>query len=330
MLSSGTFRTPLPNPERLTAIDRSHQLLLIGSCFTEHIGQRLQDLKFKSLLNPFGIVYNPSSMAMCLERLVRFSAVFSADDLFLHQDLWHSWDHHGAFSHPDKAVALDGMNQAYLKAVDALQKTDVLLLTLGTADVFVLRENGHVVANNHKMPEVVFDKKRLSVAEITTSLAGALAKVQQIRPDIKIILSISPVRHLRLGLVENQRSKASLVLACAEICQQLPNCQYFPSYELLMDDLRDYRFYAADMIHPNDTAIEYVWAHFSKQFFTAETIDLNEKIEKCLRAVRHRPLHPTTEAYRLFMQKQLELTEALQKKYPQLDFSEELRVFSNK
>jgi len=322
------FRTPLlPSPAAFD-IRHDHRLLLLGSCFTEHIGQKLADRKFRCLINPFGIVYNPISMAHCLERVAIGSQNFSDADLFENAGLWHSWEHHGRFSHPDPVVALQAINEMYDAAVSWLKDSPFLLLTFGTADVFFLRETGQIVANNHKMPDSKFYSRRLSVAEIVDTTVAALQKSEKVarqssEPPFQVILSVSPVRHLRMGLVENQRSKAALILACDEICRALPFVHYFPAYELLMDDLRDYRFYGADMVHPSEVAIDYVWDFFCETCFSRATRLLTEQIEKIRASARHRPFHPDTAQHRAFVSSQLEAIARLKASHPSLDFATE-------
>lgn len=298
--------------------------MLLGSCFTEHIGERLQGLKFQTLVNPFGIVYNPLSIASCLERMAVGNQPITEHELFENAGLWHSWEHHGRFSKPDKQVALEVINQAYFEATEHLKRTDLLLLTFGTSEVFALRDSGAVVANNHKMPAALFDSRRLSVTEIVERTVRAIKRVAPLKG---VILTVSPVRHLRNGLVENQRSKAALVLACEAICAQLENAFYFPAYELLLDDLRDYRFYAADMVHPSEVAVDYIWQYFSDTFFDPATKLLNERIEKVRTAAQHRPFHPDTPQHRSFMRAQLEAIAVLQKESPGLDFGAEIAAF---
>lgn len=322
-----SFRTVFPPSPANIQIGHGDQLMLIGSCFTEHIGGRLAGRKFNTLVNPFGIVYNPVSMARCLERLLSGNQPFKADSLVQHMGLWHSWEHHGHFSKPDQAQTLAGINAGYEQAVNHLQGSSRLLLTLGTAEVFSLKHNGQIVANNHKMPADMFQQKRLDAGEVTDALGAALEKLTQKIPGVQVILSVSPVRHLRNGMVENQRSKAVLLLACEALCRRLPNVQYFPAYELLLDDLRDYRFYASDMLHPSELAVEYIWQYFSDMFFLAETKQLNTAIEKILAAAAHRPFHPDTAAHRAFAEKQLAAISALQQEWAGLDFGQEEAVF---
>jgi len=317
-----SFRTLLlPAPAAFDIFHRN-ALLLAGSCFTEHIGARLAERKFDALVNPFGIVYNPASIADCLERLLAGNRPFESAELFENQGLWHSWAHHGHFSKPNREQTLEGIQTAYHHAAVFLRRTKYLLITLGTADVFRLRSNGRIVANNHKMPGHLFESQRLSVTEITERLGAVLNQIRVLVPDIQVIVSVSPLRHLRAGAVENQRSKAALVLACEALCRDLPYVTYFPAYEILLDDLRDYRFYAADMIHPSEVAIDYIWQFFSEMFFSKDTKALNERIEKVLAGVRHRAFNPDTEAHRAFVRGQLAAMEGLEKEKG-LDFGAE-------
>lgn len=330
-----TFRTVFPTQRAPYALTHADRLLLSGSCFTEHVGARLQAGKFNTLINPNGIVYNPVSMARAILWWGKFSIRSKSgriensphNALFRHNGLWHSWEHHGVFSKSGEQETLDGIEKAYREASEYLQKTTCLMLTLGTADVFVLRENGEVVANCHKAPANWFEQRRLSVSETVEVLSEALLQTQSCLPELKVILTVSPVRHLRSGFVENQRSKAVLVLACAELCARFDFVHYFPAYELLLDDLRDYRFYAADMIHPNEQAIDYIWQYFAEVYFSAETRALLDQIGKITAAARHRPFNPDTEEHRAFARAQLEKIAALEKKNPEIVFSEEKAVF---
>jgi hypothetical protein len=322
------FRTILPDRPSDWLIDHTDAMTLLGSCFTEHFEQRLADRKFRVYGNPFGIVYNPLSIGEGLERLLEGNQLFQAEELTEYEGLWHSRMHHGAFSHPDPVEALEAINRKYLHAARHLSESSVLFITLGTAEIFRRLDTGVVVANNHKMPERWFEKSRLSVSDATDALLPALQRWALAAPERKVVLTVSPVRHLRSGLVENQRSKATLLLACAAICDALPQAVYFPAYELLMDDLRDYRFYADDLLHPAAQAVEYIWLYFSRHFFSEETRDLIHTFEKLRRAAGHRPLHPERAQHRLFLQQQLEITRVLAKKYPHLDFSLEMRAFS--
>ncbi len=301
---------------------------MIGSCFSEHLGERLKAHKFTILVNPSGILYNPLSIARLLERLLE-EEVDLGSHVFCFQGLWHSWEHHGRWSHPERYVFEQQLRDAHRQAWTFSASANRLFLTLGTAHVFVLRTSGQVVANNHKAPAEWFEERRLSVEETTQALAAALERWKSIHPDLEVLLTVSPVRHLRLGLIENQRSKAILLLACDELCSQYPFVHYFPAYELLLDDLRDYRFYAADMVHPSDVAVDYIWEYFAQTFFLPETTQLVSQIARIRAAAAHRPFHPNSPEHQAFAQQQWQAIQELLQRHPGLDFSEELAYFQS-
>jgi hypothetical protein len=300
--------------------------MLIGSCFTERLGRRLLETKFNILMNPYGIVYNPMSLSLCLDALAENTRT-RHEDLFEHGGLWHSWNHHGFFSRPDKHEALCGIEQSEARGSAFLSGCNRLFLTLGSADVHQLTTNQRIVANNHKAPASWFNTRRLGVQEITEALSLPLARLFERNPDLHVVLTVSPVRHLRAGMAANQRNKAALLLACAELEAAFPNCTYFPAYELVMDDLRDYRFYASDMIHPNDTAIQYIWTRFRQAFFDHTTDTLVSRLERLHQAVSHRPIHPGTSEHRQFAAKQLIEIETLSTLHPQFSFHDETMHF---
>lgn len=321
-----SFRTVFPIQRAAISITHTDRLLLAGSCFTEHIGKKLADGKFQVLINPNGIVYNPVSLARHLAQLLEENDD-AGSPLFQHNGLWHSWEHHGSFSRPDHQATVDGIRQAREAAAGFLRQTNRLVLTLGTAEVFSLRETGRVVANCHKAPAGWFEQRRLAVPETQQALARMLEKLKARLPDLEVVLTVSPVRHLRNGFVENQRSKAVLVLACAALCEQFDFVHYFPAYELLLDDLRDYRFYAPDMVHPNGQAVDYIWHYFSEQYFPSQTLALLEQIGKIRAAAAHRPFNPDTPEHRAFGRAQVEKIERLASEHPELDMALEKRYF---
>jgi hypothetical protein len=249
-------------------------------------------------------------------------------ETFDNQGVWNSWSFHSAFAHPHQKTAKAGMLEAFNKARESLLHTDVLLITWGTANVFTLLETNQIVANNHKMPAALFTHNRMSVQAIVDQYSNLFAELRSIRPNLKVVLSVSPVRHLRDGFIDNQRSKAVLTLACEMLEQQCPEVSYFPAYEILMDDLRDYRFYAEDMLHPNAQAVAYIWEAFTRMYFSEPTQQLNLLIEKIRAAQRHRPFHADTPAHKAFAQKQLDQILVLEKKHPFLDFQPEKAFFS--
>jgi hypothetical protein len=296
-----SFRTIFPGMASPFQIGHHDRILLSGSCFTEHIGSRLNDLRFRTLVNPFGIVYNPFSIADALARLSDGNAIYTRDSIFENQGVWRSWDHHSQFAKPDPVETLNGMNDAFRESSLFLKDTTYLLITLGTADVFYLHETGKIVANNHKMPDRLFGTRRLSVDFVADVLTGCLGSLLEKNPGMRFILTVSPVRHLRKGMIENQRSKAVLCLACEAVCRQIPEAHYFPAYEILLDDLRDYRFYTSDMIHPSDVAVNYIWDYFSGTYFSESTRQTNAALEKINAALRHRPFNQDTEQHRAFL-----------------------------
>ncbi|MBP7273688.1 MAG: GSCFA domain-containing protein [Saprospiraceae bacterium] len=321
------FRTPLPALHSPWHISHQHKLMAVGSCFTENIGTYLQAQKFQININPFGIIYNPISIADNLIRLANNNP-FDTNDLIENAGLWHSWSHHGCFATASATATLTTINHAFDATRNHLTDVSYLIITLGTASIFTHRPTQRIVANCHKIPNHQFDRTLLSVTTVTQSLGRTIEILTTHYPQLRIILTVSPVRHLRDGFAENQQSKATLLLACAECCNTYSNTSYFPAYELVMDDLRDYRFYAADMIHPNQTAIEYIQAYFSAAYFDANTQQLNKEIAQIVSASHHRPLNPQTPAHQQFLRQQLLRLEVLEQAHPYLDFSTERALFT--
>lgn len=325
---SHTFRTELPPLQIDCTISHEDTLLSIGSCFTEHIGNRLIDLKFNNLLNPFGIIFNPISLSNVLHYLLS-DRLFKEQDLFYYNEQWHSFMHHSSFSGLDKMTTLNRMNIALHQARVHLKTTNRLLITLGTANVFVYKKTGEIVANNHKLPIQDFERRRLHIRDIAEAFEPLLRELKRKIPDLQAIMTVSPVRHVRDGLIENQRSKAALIIALEHLCRDLPYVHYFPSYEYMMDDLRDYRFYEADMIHPNEQAIAYIWQRFTNTFFADETNEVNAKINAIHQAGQHRPFQPYSEAHQNFLRAQLDKINALEQQYSYLNFAKERKIFTD-
>ena len=320
------FNTAVSIPSYPFSIDYHQQILLLGSCFAEHIAARLTQFKFKTQLNPVGILYNPVSIQHALE-LIAGRRKCSQDDLFLHQGLWHSFDHHGQFSDPSREVAHAKIQQSLESTRAFLHEPIRIIITLGTAHVFYHRVQKRIVANCHKLESSSFDRYRLSLSEVIQSLKTSLEILKELAPESPVIFTVSPVRHLRDGNIENQRSKATLLLALAEICQQHPLAFYFPAYEILLDELRDYRFYAEDMTHPSSTAINYIWEKFGEALFAPTTRDILDKVVAIVRASLHRPIHPDSTIHQQFLQQQIQKVTSLEKTYPFLDFSAERAIF---
>jgi len=300
-------------------------ILSLGSCFSEHMGEEMQLRKLKVRVNPFGILYHPAPLARALERMWE-GEVIREEELIKRDDLWHSWDFHGRFSATSREWAMEQMNRSLLDGGKQIRKARWLILTFGTARAFVWKESGRPVANCHRFPGDHFHRKLFSVGEILDRLGPLLEKIKAGNPGLQVICTVSPVRHLRDGLVDNQESKAVLTLVSRELARNLDFVQYFPSYELLLDDLRDYRFFEADGAHPSREAIDYIWESFASAFFDQEMRKKAEAIRQLKTRLAHRPLHPDAAPFRQFLRKTLEQVKALEQEFPDLDLSEEKEI----
>ncbi len=290
-------------------------MLLVGSCFAENIGNLLHHYRFNVLQNPNGILYNPVSLAQTLHRALE-GKPYQAEELFYHNDLWASWNHHGRFSHPDKNACITEINEQQQTARQFLQKGHWLIVTFGSAHAYHLKSNGQLVANCHKYPNKEFDKELLSSAEIITEWDKLIELLQATNPQLNILLTVSPVRYIRDGLVENNRSKARLIEAVHNLFESYGNVHYFPAYELVMDDLRDYRFFETDMVHPNSQAIEYVWDAFVKAAFDSEAQLIYPQVKQLLTDAAHRPFHTDTTQHQKFVAARQSKVQAFKQQYP--------------
>ncbi len=307
-------------------INHQHNLLLIGSCFTEQIGTKLTNCKFSVLDNPNGILFNPVSICKSISSYVD-NKQYTEADLFYQNESWNSWEHHSRFSNPDKEKCLAGINESQTEAYEFIKNADWLLITLGSAFVYEL-ENTEVVANCHKVPADKFIKRLLSAEEVFTGLQHMIEQALAFNPGLNIIFTISPVRHLRDGFVENNRSKATLIEAVHQLVQQNSACFYFPAYELVIDDLRDYRFFAEDMVHPNYAATNYVWEKFITTCIDEPSQKLMKDIAVIVAAKNHKPFNPTSEQHKKFLQINLEKVKKLQQQFAYINFKEEAAYFS--
>jgi hypothetical protein len=320
--------TPKPFSIKMKHTDK---LLLVGSCFTEQIGKKLAAHKFDVLENPNGILFNPMSIAkavMCYAN----GKLYNEDDLFYYNELWASREHHTQFSKIEKADALKGINESQQKVIDFIKKTDWILLTLGSAFVYewkdILEKDNYenVAANCHKIPTDKFNRRLTEPEEIKKVLQKMEAAVRVINPSVKFIYTISPVRHLREGFVENNRSKATLIQAVHSLTNE-ENIFYFPAYELVIDDLRDYRFFAEDLVHPNYAATNYVWEKFVPTVVDEPSQKLMEKINEINAAMSHKAFNPTSQAHKAFLAVNFSKITKLKEMYPYIDFTYELEYF---
>lgn len=317
------FRTEIKIERAKQDICHRNKIVSFGSCFSENIGERLASLKFDILVNPFGILYNPESIRVSAERLMDGSPL-SEKEIFENQGLWHSFLHHSRFSKTSPGEFLANANDALTSASAFLKCSDLLLITFGTAWVYRLKESGSIVSNCHKLPGNLFFRERLSVDEIVKNYNSLLASLNRINPSLRVIFTVSPIRHWKDGANGNQLSKATLLLAIEEICKRNSNCEYFPAFEILMDELRDYRFYADDMLHPSSAAVEYIWERFSDCYFSDETKGLIREIAKISASANHRPFNSDNERHAIFKKNLLAQIEKLSAKHPNLDFAKEI------
>ena len=292
------FFTEIKIPEFPWKMDYSKSMMLIGSCFSENIGQKLIDLKFGIDMNPFGIVYNPESIANSLQILLE-KQIFTESDLFQDQGIWSSFYHHSRFSDVDQKAVLEKINNRISSSNEFLKKADFLIITFGTSWVYELKKTGKIVSNCHKIRASEFTRFRLGVSEIAVKWSDLLKKLWQLNPNLKLIFTVSPIRHWKDGAVENQLSKATLLLAIDQLISIFgnQNLRYFPSYEIMMDELRDYRFYAEDMLHLSSVAVDHIFERFSQSMITDETKKISEQVSKIIRATQHRPFNPKSVEY---------------------------------
>ncbi|GHT05488.1 hypothetical protein FACS189423_09690 [Bacteroidia bacterium] len=262
---------------------------MMGSCFVENISVKMLQSGFTADVNPFGIVYNPASLAAGLQDLIN-RKTHTEKDLFLHEGLYHSFSHHSRFSGTTIETVLEKINTRILSSSEFLQQATVLIITFGTANVYRLVSSGEVVSNCHKLPAKVFDEKRLTVHQITGKWNELIQQLQTLNPGLKILFTVSPIRHWKDGANANQLSKATLLLVIQELTTTNPQCYYFPSYEIMLDDLRDYRFYADDLIHPNSQAMDYIWEKFGEAYFDNKTREVIREYEKKQKTLNHRPI----------------------------------------
>lgn len=317
------FRTTVKIESLKQKIGHNDSILSLGSCFADNIASRMAAAKFQITASPSGVLFNPESIASAIERYSRAAAP-TAEELREGDEGWYSFDFHSSLSHSEREVALAQMQQAVEQGAEALAKAKVVIVTFGTAWVYRLKENGRVVANCHKQHQSLFSREMLSIEEIVERYAPLM---EGVLAGKKVIMTVSPIRHLSDGLEANSLSKAILRVAIDKLAGRYDNVHYFPSFELLNDDLRDYRFYADDMTHPSAVAIDYIWERFEEYAFSAATIDIIKRLRKIADAVAHRPLNADTEAHRNFCLKMIGEIAAMECVTSGIDFSEEKRHF---
>jgi hypothetical protein len=323
------FRTKLEIKEAKTKIDYSKKIMFLGSCFAENVGNIFIANKFNTLVNPFGIIYNPISVANSLNSIID-EKEFTQDDLILVNDKWASLFHHGKFSNTNKQDCIDRLNSNNSSARLFLEDTSSLVITFGTAWVYEYIEKEMVVSNCHKLPAKDFNRYRLSVDDIVDTYKELIVKLRYFNPNIKIIFTVSPIRHWKDGANGNQLSKSVLLLAIDELIENMPNIEYFPSYEIMMDELRDYRFYAEDMLHVSPVALNYIWERFKESNISSTALSAMKEINKLNKSIEHRPFSTNTQDYKDFLNNLLSKIDMLEKKYPNVNFSIERELISHR
>jgi len=311
-------------------ISYKDKLMIVGSCFSENIGERFQQLKFQVDLNPFGIVYNPLSVAKSLRRLL-VEKPYTKEDLFEHQGIWGSFDHHSRFSATSAEETLEKINTRLERSRIFLKDTAYLFITLGTAWIYELKATGMIVSNCHKFPESDFRRFRLTAGEIVDVYRDLLPALWAFNPNLNIVFTVSPVRHSKDGATGNQLSKSVLLLAVDRLITGFGNehCAYFPAYEIMMDELRDYRFYATDLLHPNQVAIDHIWDKFSRSMIAEDSLLLSKSIMKIVKAKEHRPFNPDVDAYKYFLLNNLNEINELTISFPYINMEDEKMFFEH-
>lgn len=320
------FFTHLKLPASAIKIAHQDCILLLGSCFTESIGSLLSEHKFQTDINPFGVLYNPLSISTAIDSLLN-PTVKTEKELFYHEGLYHCFTHHSSFSADSAENCLKNINNRTDIAAKNLENANRLFITFGTACVYRLKRTGEIVANCHKLPANQFNHSRLSVSDIVNVWNRLLSSLFERNKELKIIFTVSPIRHWKDGAHENQLSKSTLLLAIEQIQKQYPEqISYFPAYELMMDELRDYRFYAEDMCHPSITAIQYIWKRFIETHTSHSTQQLVQEVESILKSANHKPFNPESEPYKQFVTQTLLKIERLTQKRPYLCFGKEIEM----
>jgi hypothetical protein len=321
------FRTKVEIPASDIKIDHTKGILLVGSCFADNIGTRLKELKFRVEHNPFGVLYNPVSVKIDLGLLTE-KRMFSESDLYRFDNRWISFNHYTHFSDTDKTACLQKINDSIISASELLADARFLFITFGTSWVYEFLKTGQIVANCHKIPAREFRRFLLNVEDIVKEYDILLAKLRDYNPDLNIVFTLSPIRHWKDGATGNQLSKAILLNAIHQLVNRYHYTHYFPAYEIFMDELRDYRFYAKDMIHPSDAGLDYIWEKFTNTYISDESIEIVKEIEKIIRAKNHRPVNPDSSGFLKFKEKIRGQINKVLKKHPSLDLSEELAWFA--
>lgn len=317
------FRTQIPLSKTNNPIDYNSKVISFGSCFAENMADKFDYFKFQNETNPFGIIFNPVSIEKIIKRTVE-EKWFTEKDVFFHNERWHSFEAHSDLSNSDRQELLETLNKAISETHKQLRTATHIIVTYGTSWIYRNIESDQIVANCHKVPQKQFSKELLSVDTIQKSIQNTINLIHTLNPDINFIFTISPVRHIKDGFAENQLSKSHLFAALHQVLKthnsQLITANYFPSYEIMMDELRDYRFYGEDMLHPNQVAIDYIWHKFSENYIAENAISIMNEIDEIQKSLRHRSFNPESEQHQQFLAKLQQKINVLGEKLPHIRF----------
>lgn len=314
------FRTQIPIPNSNHPIDYNSKIVSLGSCFAENMRDKFHYFKFQNSINPFGIIFNPVSIEKIIHKAIN-AALFTGEDVFFFNERWHCFDVHSDLSNSSKEELLKSLNTILKSTNQQITELTHIIITYGTSWVYRNLERDSIVANCHKMPQKQFKKELLSVEEIEKSIANTIKLIHSVNPNCTIIFSVSPVRHIKDGFVENQWSKANIISALHKTFDfRLSKINYFPSYEIMMDELRDYRFYAEDMLHPNQVAIDYIWKRFKETTISESSFAVMDEVESIQKSLSHKPFNPNSESHLKFESKVREKIITLENQYSFMKF----------
>ncbi len=308
------FRTEIDLEQSKNLIDYNSKIVLLGSCFSENIGQKLNYFKFQNFINPLGIFFQPLAIENLISRAINQN-LFSERDVYFHNEQWLSLEAHSSCNKTEKDALITFLNQQLGETKKQLESATHLIITLGTAWTYFWKETNQPVANCHKILQKQFDKKLLTPSKITTSLNNIINLIQTVNPTVAIVFTVSPVRHIKDGIVENTRSKSHLLTAVHQVVEENRDCSYFPAYEIVNDDLRDYRFFEKDLVHPNEMAIDYIWEQFKMAYINSNTETVLKQVETVQRGLSHRTFNPESKGHQQFLANLEQKKNALKSNY---------------
>ncbi|QDW20376.1 GSCFA domain-containing protein [Flavobacterium sp. KBS0721] len=317
------FRTQIPISKANNPIDYNSKIISIGSCFAENMAEKFDYFKFQNETNPFGIIFNSVSIEKIISRIIK-KEFYTEKDIFFYNERWHSYEVHSDLSNSDRQELLETLNKAISETYKNLKEATHIIITYGTSWIYRNTESDQIVANCHKVPQKQFSKELLSVEVIQKSIQNTIDLIQVLNPDINFIFTVSPVRHMKDGFAENQLSKSHLFAGLHQVLKthnsEFITHNYFPSYEIMMDELRDYRFYAEDMLHPNQVAIDYIWHKFSENYISEDSISTMQEVSEIQKSLRHRSFNPDSEQHQKFLAKLQQKISSIQEKWAHIKF----------